>query len=194
MHAGFLDHPVSHNLETFRVRGGNGLSFAGLTEHNLKKLIIETGGLDKSVVNQLMTANFPNCEHLELWLGTDNYGGNVGVADLQPLLDGAKFPSAKYLALCNYDEADTLAIALEGAAILNRIETLDMSKGTMSDKGAEALLKNEGLKSLKMLDLHHHWISNEMMAKLTALGIPIDLDEQEDMDEEEDYRYVYCGE
>ena len=47
------------NLEIYKVRGGNGLSFDQLQHAQLKKLIIETGGMSNQVLDNLKTAQLP---------------------------------------------------------------------------------------------------------------------------------------
>jgi hypothetical protein len=68
-------------LEELRVRGGNQLSFGKLAHKALKTLVVETGGMDRSIVQQVAAADLPELEHLELWLGDDGYGANTSVAE-----------------------------------------------------------------------------------------------------------------
>src|SRR5262249_22555836 len=75
-------------LQLFRVRGGNGLKFSRTTHEALEQLIIETGGLPRSVIREICRCDFPKLKHLELWLGVENYGFDGGVEDLQSLLAG----------------------------------------------------------------------------------------------------------
>src|SRR5262245_44872494 len=82
-------------LEHFCVRGADGLSLGALKHDHLKSLIIQSGGLDVNVVREVAAAELPELEHLELWLGTDEYGGNASVADLAPIFDGGLFPKLK---------------------------------------------------------------------------------------------------
>lgn len=184
------------HLKYFGVRGGGGLQLGSPRHGALKTLVVETGGLDGAVVRGLHNAQLPALEHLELWLGTDGYGASVHVDDVQPILNGTLFPNLKYLGLRNSDISDDIAKALAGAPILEKIEVLDLSMGTIGDEGAQALLDNPAIKKLKKLDLHHHYCSDEMMEKLKALGIEVDLNEQEDEDKygDESYRYVAVGE
>lgn len=179
-------------LEHFRVRGGQGLSFGRLSHPNLKSLAVETGGMDVNLLRELITADLPNLEHLELWLGDDGYGWNGTVEDLQPVLSGKNFPKLKYLGLKNSCIADDIAKAVVTAPILERVEILDLSMGTLSDEGGAALAASEVIRGLKKLDLHHHFLTDDMQMKIKWLGIEVDLSEAEDPDE--DYRYVSVGE
>ncbi|WMX16064.1 MULTISPECIES: STM4015 family protein [unclassified Aureispira] len=186
------------NLEFYQVRGGNGLSFGDINHPNLKKLVIQTGGLDKSVYAELSKANLPALEHLELWLGSDYYGFNATPEEVAIAYRGAEgktnhLPSLKYLGLRNSEIANELAQLMKGDPILDRIETLDFSRGIIDDRGAEALVDNPAIKNLKKLDLHHNFISDEWAEKLEDLGIKVDLKEREP-DADEDDRYISVSE
>jgi hypothetical protein len=185
-------------LEHFGVRGGTDLSFQKLTRHDaLKSLIVETGGLSRKVVQQILAADLPALEHLELWLGAAEYGADTTVADLQPLLTGDRFPNLRYLGLRDSEIADELAVALAHSPLLARIKILDLSLGTLGDVGAEALLNSPAVAGLEKLDLHHHYCSKKMMKRLKALPIPVDASDRQEADEEDEgeaIRYVAVGE
>jgi hypothetical protein len=179
-------------LEEFRVRGGNGLGIGVIRHDNLKSLIIESGGLNRMVVRDVGDSQLPALEHLEIWLGTENYGADTEVTDLKDILSGHNLPSLKYLGLQDSDITDEIAVAAAAAPIVARLETLSLSMGTLSDQGAAALLASRAVKRLKKLDLHHHFVSDEMMAKFKKFGPVVDLNDQESGDEDE--RYVEVSE
>lgn len=103
------------NLVHFQCRGGNSLELNNVKHHGLKTLIIETGGLSRSVISDVVKADLPALEHLELWLGTDDYGFDGSIHDLRPFLEGAKWPNLKTLGLRNSVIADKIAFALSVA-------------------------------------------------------------------------------
>ena len=169
------------SLEFFQVRGGNGLSFAGLKHDKLKKLVVQTGGLSARVYEELSKAELPALEHLELWLGHHYYGFDATPEQVKAAYTGSgagHFPALKYLGLRNSEIADKLCEMLKNDPILERIEELDLSRGNLGDDGAEALVENPGIKNLKKLDLHHNYISDDWAAKLQNLGVKIDLKER----------------
>ena len=184
------------NLEWLGARGGNGLALGMPRHEKLKGLVIETGGMPSELFQSVVKAQLPQLEHLELWLGEENYGGEVAVTDLKPLLNGDLFPNLKHLGLCNSEMQDEIAQALSGAPVLNKIRVLDLSLGTLTDKGAQYLLDNPAIAKLEKLDLHHHFCSDEMVTKLKALPCEVDVSEQEKADvyKDEVYRYVAHGE
>ena len=180
------------HLEQFRVRGGEGLRFGALQHEHLKSLIVETGGLPAAALREIMAADFPALEHLELWLGESNYGWDGSIDDLAPLFNGSVFPNLRSLGLRNSAITDEIAIALAQSPLLQRVRVLDLSMGTLSDTGAEALLTSPHLKNLAKLDIHHHYLSDEMVSRFTGLGIEVDVSEAEGADSED--RYVAVGE
>lgn len=184
------------DLEWFGARGGTGLELDSPSHQNLKTLIIEAGGLDGALVRGVAGADLPELEHLELYLGTENYGATANVKDLKPILDGAVFPKLKVLGLRNAEIADDIARALNGAAILDRIEVLDLSLGTLGDEGAAALLENPALANLESLDLHYHFLTDAMQEQLKSLPCEVDVSEAQSGDEwdGEVYRYVAVSE
>jgi hypothetical protein len=171
-------------LEHFRVRGAEGLGIGGGIRHAvLKSLIFESGGLPAAIVREIGASQLPNIEHLEIWTGSDNYGGDSTVGDLGAFLSGETWPKLKSLGLRDSEYADEIAEALDGAPVLAKLEALDLSLGVLGDRGGEALLKNAALSRLKKLDLHHHYMSGEVMARVKKQFPFADVSDQNTADE-----------
>ena len=179
-------------LTHFCVRGGNQLSFGLLRHENLRQLIVQSGGLGRDVVRQIGRAQLPKLEWLELWLGDSNYGGDCEVDDLQPILAGVQFPLLKQLGLKNAEKQDEIAVAVASAPVLQQLETLDLSMGTLTELGAQALLNSGGVKKLKHLNLAENYLSAPLLTRFNALGISVNLAEQKTGDEGD--RYVSVAE
>lgn len=180
-------------LQLLRTRGGESLAFSKPEHSQLRALIIEAGGLNGSVARSLGSARLPKLEYLELWLGTDEYGGNTTVDDLRPILLGEAFPKLKYLGLRNSDIADQLAAALPDSLVVKHLETLDLSLGTLSDGGGVAL-RNLSSPTLQRLNLHHHYMSPEVVKALKSLPFTVDTSNPSEMEADQDYRFVAVGE
>lgn len=171
-------------LEELRIRGGSGLSWPAATRHIcLKKLVIETGGLSKAALAGIHQSVLPELEFLEIWTGDDNYGWDGTVDDVRPFLHENPFRKLKHLGLRNSMITDEIAKAAADAPVLEQLELLDLSLGTLRDAGAEALLAGEKIKQVKKLDLHHHYMSTEMMERFLGLGIQVDVSERQQPDE-----------
>ncbi|WP_416976798.1 STM4015 family protein [Streptomyces sp. T028] len=187
-------------LEEFGVRGGSGLRFPAVSHGALRRLVVETGGLPAEVVRGVGGSDLPALEHLDLWLGTPEYGGDSEPADLEPILSGARLPSLRHLALRNSETQDAVAAAVASAPVVARLEVLDLSMGILTDEGAAALLGGQPLTHLRKLDLHHHYLTEPLQDRLrqTLAGVELDLDRGgADEDAEDDgrvWRWVAVGE
>jgi hypothetical protein len=145
------------------------------------------------VVREVCAADLPALEHLELWLGSENYGGDATLEDLAPILSGRLFPRLTYLGLRDCEWADDLAVALVDAPILARIKALDLSLGNIGDRGALALATAQVAAGLESVDIHHHYVSDEAVAKLMARGPRINANDRKELRDEED-RYIAVSE
>ncbi|WP_431772901.1 STM4015 family protein [Streptomyces cucumeris] len=185
------------DLVELGVRGGNGLEFAPVTHERLRRLRFETGGLPGAVVRGVGGSTLPALEHLEMWLGIDEYGGDATVADVAPLLTGGRFPALRHLGLQNSEIQDEIAAAVAAAPVVAQLTSLDLSMGILTDTGGQALLEGQPLTHLSRLDLDHNFFSPAMAQRLRdALepsGVRVELDERGDEDEEGDQVFRYTA-
>ncbi|WP_431968445.1 STM4015 family protein [Actinacidiphila sp. bgisy160] len=194
-------------LEEFGVRGGDSqglgeepLSLRPVRHEALRVLRFESGGLPGAVVRAVGACELPALEHLELWLGVEQYGGDATVADLAPVLAGGRFPALRHLGLQDSPLQDEIAAAVASAPVVAQLETLSLSMGTLTDAGAEALLGGQPLTHLKRLDLHHHFVSGAVAERLRAAvgsaGTEVDLSEHCEPHRwrDEEWRYVAVSE
>ncbi len=122
-------------LERLEVRGGTGLALSPVRHESLRVLRLETGGLPAEVVRAVAASDLPALEHLDLWLGIDNYGGDYTVADLEPILAGDRLPALRHLGLQDSDHQDEIAAAVAAAPIVARLEVLSLAMGTLRRRG-----------------------------------------------------------
>ncbi|WP_342414604.1 STM4015 family protein [Paenibacillus sp. FSL R10-2782] len=176
-------------LESFYVKGSQDLSLEPLRHSHLQELVIICGGLPASVLQEIRNAELPELRKLELYLGVDQYGFDGGLEDVLPFLNDNLFPKLTYLGLKDSEIQDEIAIAAANATVIGQLEVLDLSQGTLSDKGAEALLASESIKGLKHLDLSYHYMSDEMMRRWKSTGLSVNVEDQQQADEEDDWRY-----
>ncbi|NES24276.1 MAG: HEAT repeat domain-containing protein, partial [Symploca sp. SIO3E6] len=181
-------------LEVLKLRGGSGLQFTPVRHYQLKKLIIQTGGLSSETISQIWALHLPALEHLELWLGSDNYGGDSGVYTLRPLLDIQLFCELNYLGLRNSEYSDEIAKAIVHAPIIEQIKVLDLSMGTLSDEGGQVLLSSPAVKRLQTLDVSENFLSEAMINQLNQLNIEVLAEAQKEEEDEEYYGSSrYCS-
>ncbi|MBB2915093.1 hypothetical protein FHS43_006413 [Streptosporangium becharense] len=170
-------------LERLEVRGGSGLALRPVGHDRLRMLRLESGGLPAEVVRAVGDSELPALEYLELWLGVSEYGGDVAVTDMEAVLSGARLPALRHLGLQDSEIQDQVAAAVAAAPVVDRLESLALSMGTLTDTGAEALLSGRSLAHLKRLDLHHHFLSDAMQRRLreafAGTGVELDLSGRE---------------
>jgi len=180
------------NLESFTIKGSTDLRLEPLEHARLKELVIICGGLPAEVLADIRNAKLPELRKLELYLGVDEYGFSGSIDDVLSVADPGLFPKLTYLGLKDSEIQDEIAQALADAPILDQLETLDLSYGTLSDAGAEALLASARIKKLKHLDLKYHYMSDEMVKRWQDSGLPVDVSDQQDTEDE--WRYPFLTE
>ncbi|WP_183562729.1 STM4015 family protein [Paenibacillus endophyticus] len=181
------------NLKSLSIKGSQELSLQPLVHENLEELVIICGGLPQSVLQEITNARLPELRKLELYLGVEDYGFDGGIEDVLPLLKGDLFPKLTYLGLKDSEIQDEIAIAAADAPILDQLHTLDLSYGTLTDEGGEALLASARIKQLKHLDLSYHYMSDELVLRWQQSGMSVDVKDQQESDED-DWRYPFLTE
>ncbi|MGW1742849.1 hypothetical protein ACWCPQ_29040 [Nocardia sp. NPDC001965] len=189
-------------LREFGIRGSDGLAFEPTAHHCLESLTVQSGGTSRAVLRGIAASDLPALRSLDLWLGTGEYGGDGEIADLAPILSGDRLPALRHLGLRNSEIQDDICAALAAAAVLARLETLDLSMGVLTDTGASALLGGQPLTHLKRLDLHYNYLSeairDRLRSTLEPAGVDLDLGPGDAEDDVEDdgsvWRFVSCGE
>jgi Leucine Rich repeat len=179
-------------LQALRIRGSTSLELPPIVHGGLRELIIESGGLPQEIAQSLAKSELPALEHLELWLGSEDYGFEGDAALYRSVVDRLRTQSLRVLGLRDSQIADELAAWLAGEPWVATLDTLDLSLGTLGDDGAKALLASPHVASLKRLDLSHHYISPPLQAQLRAAIAGVVLDDPQDPSDDD--RYVAVGE
>ncbi|NKZ01732.1 STM4015 family protein [Nocardiopsis alborubida] len=194
------------HLEELVVRGGSGSLDLRLEEHpSLRRLTVQSGGLRPDVVRDVCASGLPALEHLELWLGVEEYGGRSTARDLAPVLSGGAFPRLRSLGLRNAGNLGSWIPVIAGAPVVSSLEVLDLSLGDLTDEGGQALVEAApAFAHLKRLDLHHHYVSEDVCERIRAAlpGVEVDLSgrgepevhEDEDGEEPEIHYYTAVSE
>lgn len=184
-------------LEVLQVRGGSGLKFSPCRHETLKTLIIETGGLGGQQVREILALELPALEHLEIWLGSEWYGGDSTVEDLRAILQDNRYPNLTYLGLRNAEYTDEIAQAVAQSPIIEQIKTLDLSMGTLGEAGAIELLNCSAIQQLETLNLSENYLSETVIEEFSRLPIHVIADQQKEEEieeDEEDARYCSVSE
>jgi uncharacterized protein (TIGR02996 family) len=167
-------------LQALRAHGGGIRLDGGLAHERLERLVLETGALPAPTAWEVARARCPSLTSLELWFGSPSYGADAAVDDLDALWVTDGLPRLDRLGLRNAAFADALAAAVVQAPLAARVRELDLSMGTLGDRGAEALLAGaDRLAHLAVIDVSRSWLSVDAVAALRArFGAALRADDQ----------------
>lgn len=171
-------------LKELTVKGSNDLTLGTIRHDNLESLTIICGGLGKDVMEEIAKAKLPNLKKLLLYIGIEDYGFDGDADTVRKMLAESDFPNLAYLGITDSEIQDELTEVVLECKYIRQITTLDLSNGSLTDKGGRLLLeKLPGLPNIEKLDVHYHYLSDEVMEKLEELPISVDVSEQEEADE-----------
>lgn len=171
-------------LKALTIKGSTDLELGMIRHENLEELTIICGGLPEDVLMSIQEAHLPNLKKLLLYLGVEEYGFDADADRIRTFLEKADFPKLEYLGLTDSEIQDEIAEAVLDSKYIGQIRTLDLSMGSLTDKGGALLLeKIPSYGNIQALDLHYHYMSGEMMKKLEDLSsqhLAVDVSEQEE--------------
>lgn len=170
-------------LRSLTIKGSTDLVLGKISHENLEELTIICGGLPEDVLMAIQEAHLPNLRKLLLYLGVDSYGFDGDADRIRTFLEKSDFPKLVYLGLTDSEIQDELAEVVLESKYISQIRTLDLSMGSLTDKGGELLLTRlPSYPNIEALDVHYHYMSDEMVRKLEDLNhqhIEVNASEQE---------------
>ena len=178
-------------LKELTIMGSTDLELGQISHENLESLEIICGGLPEYVVQSIQDAHLPSLKKLILYIGIEDYGFDGNGDTIRRLLDKADFPNLEYLGLADSEIQDEVAEIVLHSRFIDQLHTLDLSMGTLTDKGGALLLeKLPYYGNLKKLDLHYHYLSEEMEQKLAKLPMEVDVSERNKPDSYRGHIYM----
>ena len=91
----------------------------------------------------------------------------AGIEDVKELLSKERFPNLSHLGIVDSEIQDEVVEAILESDLLPQLKVVECSMGCLTDKGGQAILDGkERIGHLEKLDLHYHYLSDEMMKKL----------------------------
>lgn len=166
-------------LTELTIKGSTDLELGAVSHEKLESLTIICGGLPNSVIESVKNARLPGLKKLILYIGSDSYGFEGDCETIRSLLDTMDFPNLEYLGIVDSEMQDEMTETVLGCRYMDQIHTLDLSCGTLSDKGGALLLEAlPAHPNIQKLDAHYHYLSTGMMQRLAALPIETELSEQ----------------
>ncbi|MBA3397522.1 MAG: WGR domain-containing protein [Deltaproteobacteria bacterium] len=184
------------NLTHLDIEAGS-FTLGAIELPKLQRAVFHTGGLSKASARSIAAAKWPHLEHLEVYYGSDNYGGDAKVKDVLPLLERTDMPKLRYLGVKNAEFQDELCEHLARAKLVRQLETLDISLGILTDAGVATIVKHaEAFKHLQVLDVSDTYVTKKGVASLKGVVKTVIAKELRGVDDpdEPEYRYVAVAE
>ena len=180
-------------LKELTIKGSNELVLGEICHEELEALTIICGGLPVSVIQSIQNAKLPKLKKLLLFIGVEEYGFDGDENTIKELLTQAQFPELTYLGITNSEIQDELTEVVLGSKFMEQMTTLDLSNGTLTDKGGALLLeKLPQYPNITKLDVHHNFLSTKMAKKLEQLPIEVDVSEIEQASSYNGNVYTYA--
>jgi uncharacterized protein (TIGR02996 family) len=165
-------------LTTLVVRGA--FKAVPIRHAHLTRLEVETVALSRAEASAIAAADLPALEYLDLWFGMredeyedDGEDGESGVGasltDAVSLLARTDWPRLTHLGLINTAFTDELCGALAAglAPLARQLVELDLSNGTMSQAGVNALISAaRNLPKLEKLCVSDNYLDESALARL----------------------------
>lgn len=171
-------------LKALTIKGSTDLELGEICHEGLESLTIICGGLPVSVIRSIQEAKLPHLKKLLLYIGIEDYGFDGDVDTIKELLEKADFPDLTYLGIVDSEIQDDIAKTVLESKFMGRIHTLDLSNGTLTDKGGALLLeKLPSYPNIKKLDVHYHYLTDDMAGKLEGMPMEVDVSEKNEPDE-----------
>ena len=146
-------------LRRIVVRGGS-FELGTIIAPELEHAEFHTGGLSRASLVAIASAAWPRLRHLDVWFGSADYGGETTLADARPLLARTDLPALVHLGLVNCEYTDDVCAIIAGSPLAAQLESLDLSRGTMSEAGVRALAEAKAaLPRLAKLDVSDNFLS-----------------------------------
>lgn len=170
-------------LKELTIKGSSELELGTVCHQGLEALTIICGGLPVSVIQSIQAASLPNLKKLLLYIGSEWYGFDGNADTIKTFLEKADFPKLEYLGIADSEIQDELAEVVLKSKFMGQIRTLDLSCGTLSDKGGALLLETlPSYPNIKKLDIHYHYLSDDTVERLKALPLELDASDPNEAD------------
>lgn len=167
------------DLKELTIKGSTELELGTISHSTLESLTIICGGLPDNVIEAIRDASLPNLKKLLLYVGVENYGFEGDENTIRTLLEKSNFPKLEYLGIVDSEIQNAIAEVVLDCKYMKQLHTLDLSCGTLTDEGGSLLLeKLPEYPNINKVDLHYHYLTDKMTAKLKKLPVEIDLSEQ----------------
>src|SRR5262249_47252457 len=163
------------------VRSGSKVNLGRIDLPRARSFRIETCGLTAKNFKSIAGARWPGLERLEVLFGgsDEKAGGTTSLDQVTKFLRTEELPNLSWLGLKNAEFTDDLIVPLTTSPLLPRLKALDLSMGTLTDKGAEQLMAHKAaFAHLESLNLEENALSEASAKALAELRPGINVANQ----------------
>lgn len=135
----------------------------------LRALELRGPAADGDTLVALGQAEWPALERLVLWHGSHG-SWHGGLAGLRAMFERLEVPRLEHFGLVHSQHADEACAQICGEPIVQRVRTLDLSRGTLTDAGAEPLARALGkFARLERLDVSRNLLTEQGITLLASV-------------------------
>ncbi len=133
----------------------------------VERVEIKTGSLQLAELGAIAAARWPRLRFLDVWTGNPNYGGNTTLDDLAPLFARTDLAELTHLGIMNCAYTDELCERIATLPLAHQLRELDLSLGTMSDRGARARAAAAPSRPARAsVNVSQSWVTDDGLAAL----------------------------
>lgn len=167
--------PMVPALRRLILRSGT-MTLGAIDLPKLERLETITGGMSADSARHIAQASWPSLVELSLQYGPES---TATLADVEPLLHGARLPKLRHLGITNFGATDELCELLPRCEILPQLAVLDLSMGTLSDAGAATLQRHApAFAHLERLVVDDNYLTAAGRALLAGLAADVAFGDQ----------------
>ncbi|HEU0036752.1 MAG TPA: hypothetical protein VFQ53_39345 [Kofleriaceae bacterium] len=180
-------------LRSLHVRGA-GFELGTIEHAAIEQAVFSTGGLSASAARAIATARWPRLDRLDVWYGHPMYGAEASIEDVEALLARDDLPELVHLGIVDTAFSDAVGDRLARSPLASQVRELDLSLGTMTAAGADALAAAaSNLRRVRVLDVSQNYLDGAAIEALRRAFPQVIADDQRELDDG-NARYPAVGE
>lgn len=172
--------PQVPNLRELTLRGGSMKQLGPISLPKLARFTTITGGLDAESLEHIARAAWPELRLLSLQIGLGHQGAATNVRFVEPLLAGTTTPKLTSLGILNCGFTEELVDRLVDSPLVAQLTTLDLSMGTLGERGVDVLCAHAERFAHLVLHIDDNYVTADGCAALRQVFKEVHVGTQRD--------------